>query len=99
MLDDSEIMRRLSIVTVIFLPLTAVATVFGSQFFALSSDSDWIEQRFRVHHMILLLFLISMLLSLGIVLLWWRWSHRNIVEYLHIRWIYVCKWRKFKSKV
>jgi Mg2+ and Co2+ transporter CorA len=78
MLDESRTMGRLSLVTVIFLPLTAVATVFGSQFFALMSDDTWPTVKFRVHQKVYLLFVVSVGLTVGFIIIWWQRLARKL---------------------
>jgi Mg2+ and Co2+ transporter CorA len=65
-------MRRLTLVTVIFLPLSAVAGVFGSQFFGLFTDDEWNQKKFRVHNKLYIMFLVSAVMAVAFVLVWWQ---------------------------
>jgi hypothetical protein len=63
--------------TLTFLPVSAVATIFGSQFFTISTDDVWANSHFRVHPIIWVFCATSLLLTVAVVLGWWLLSIRR----------------------
>ena len=66
MLNDSSNMKTIAVMTLIFLPVSTVAAVFGSQFFATTTEDEWSNSRFRVHPIMWIFCAISVPLTVAV---------------------------------
>lgn len=85
MLDDSRSMRKIGVMTFVFLPVSAVATIFGSQVFIFADDQEWQDKTFRVHPRIWVLFGVSAILTAVVTIIWW-FSHKLKVTAYFRKW-------------
>jgi len=72
MQKDSSSMKTIAMMTLLFLPASAISTVFGSQFFDFSGDNG----RFRVAPMFWLYWVITIPVTI-FVLGFWQWYYRR----------------------
>ncbi|KAL4923146.1 uncharacterized protein BDV17DRAFT_277947 [Aspergillus undulatus] len=72
---DSKTMATIAFVTLIFLPITTVSTIFGSQFFNTAQDNASIE----VSKDFWIFWVISIPLTLAVLLGWSLWQRRGVV--------------------
>lgn len=83
MQQDSYIMRTLSVLAMIFLPISTVSTIFGTQFFSTtitpdpSSDNGGVTSSFYVNSRFWLLWIIALPMTLGLLLVWRVWIRRS----------------------
>ncbi|KAF2203027.1 hypothetical protein GQ43DRAFT_367852, partial [Delitschia confertaspora ATCC 74209] len=70
MQKESKSMKTIAVVTLVFLPLTTVAAILGSQMFTLSPDKPF---HLRVSGDFWLLWVISVPLTLFVLVLWQLW--------------------------
>jgi len=71
---DSSSMKTIAVMTLIFLPCTAVATVFGTPFFSIESDSD--GSRFLMSPYIWLIWVFAVPLTVITMFTWYRYQRR-----------------------
>ncbi|KIX00001.1 uncharacterized protein Z518_10928 [Rhinocladiella mackenziei CBS 650.93] len=83
MQQDSYFMRTLSVLAMIFLPISTVSTVFGTQFFSTdscldpSTDHDEVTSSFHVNQRFWLLWVIALPMTFGLLLGWRLWIRRS----------------------
>ncbi|KAL2812566.1 hypothetical protein BDW59DRAFT_167780 [Aspergillus cavernicola] len=73
---DSNTMATIAFVTLIFLPITTVSTIFGSQFFNTAPDNASIE----VSKDFWIFWVVSIPLTLAVLLGWTLWRKRGLIE-------------------
>ncbi|KAL4737204.1 hypothetical protein BDV11DRAFT_216836 [Aspergillus similis] len=78
---DSSTMATIAFVTLVFLPITTVSTVFGSQFFNTAPDNNSIE----VSKDFWIFWVVSIPLTLAVLLGWSLWQKKALVSG-HIAW-------------
>lgn len=80
--QDSYIMKTLSVLAMIFLPISTISSIFGTQFFTTvttpgSSSSDGVDKpTFYVSSQFWLLWAVSLPLTLALLLGWRIWIER-----------------------
>lgn len=76
---DSTSMKTIAVMTLLFLPTTAIATIFGTQFFDFGESSDG-SRRMHVSHWIWLFGFMSLLVTVFVCGVWayrdWRVKRR-----------------------
>jgi len=77
MQKESKSMKTIAVVTLVFLPLTTVATIFGSQFFTLTSDASEDPYRLRVSHDFWLPWAIAIPLTVTVMVAWQLWYRES----------------------
>ncbi|KAL4746680.1 hypothetical protein BDW72DRAFT_184499 [Aspergillus terricola var. indicus] len=78
---DSSTMATIAFVTLVFLPITTVSTIFGSQFFNAAPDNASIE----VSKDFWIFWVVSIPLTLVVLLGWSLWQRKALVS-SHIAW-------------
>ncbi|KAL4757894.1 uncharacterized protein BDW70DRAFT_170923 [Aspergillus foveolatus] len=78
---DSSTMATIAFVTLVFLPITTVSTIFGSQFFNTAPDNASIE----VSKDFWIFWVVSIPLTLAVLLGWSLWQRKALVR-SHISW-------------
>ncbi|OCK88216.1 uncharacterized protein K441DRAFT_682026 [Cenococcum geophilum 1.58] len=73
MKTDSSSMKTIAIMTLVFLPASTVATIFGMQFFTLSSDEEFPAPHFRAHSSIRIFWAIAVPLTVAVLIVWLAW--------------------------
>lgn len=66
-------MKTIAIMTLVFLPASTVATIFGMQFFTLSSDEEFPAPHFRAHSSIRIFWAIAVPLTVAVLIVWLAW--------------------------
>ncbi|KAI0893443.1 hypothetical protein F4806DRAFT_475765 [Annulohypoxylon nitens] len=82
--EDSASMRVIAVLTMIFLPATAVSGFFGMDFFSISAEGDFVTSK-----MVWLFIAVTMPLTILIFVLWIFWVPliQSVPRYILDRWI------------
>lgn len=72
MMSESQSMKTIAVMTLIFMPLSTVAGIFGSQFMKLDEDAPW---HIRVSQDFWLLWVIAVPLTLIVLFVWRVWYY------------------------
>ncbi|KAJ4378680.1 hypothetical protein N0V86_005551 [Didymella sp. IMI 355093] len=72
MMSENQSMKTIAVMTLIFMPLSTVAGIFGTQFMKLDEDAPW---HIRVSQDFWLLWVIAVPLTLIVLLIWRVWYH------------------------
>lgn len=85
MRQDSYVMKTLAVLAIIFLPISTVCSIFGTQFFTTTTSSDPtsgdVTTLFVVNKKFWLLWVISIPVTvtlLGCWIVWIRWSQLKV---------------------
>lgn len=73
MMRDSSSLRSIAYLTLIFLPITTIATICGSEFFYTVDLADGTATSVRMNQSAWVMFLISGLVTLGLMM-GWKWN-------------------------
>lgn len=77
MMRDSSSLRAIAVLTLVFLPITTVATVCGSEFFYTAEGEDGSPISVKMMESVWIMFLLSGLMTLGLMVVW-QWNTNKL---------------------
>jgi uncharacterized membrane protein AbrB (regulator of aidB expression) len=77
MIRDSTSLRNIAALTLVFLPITTIATVCGSEFFYTAKGEDGNPASVKMMESGWIMFILSLFMTLGLIVVW-RWNAKRI---------------------
>lgn len=73
MMRDSSSLRSIAFLTLVFLPITTIATICGSEFFYTEESTNGSPASVRVNQSAWVMFVLSGLMTFGLII-GWKWN-------------------------